>query len=281
MTRTATIIAPTGRPAPGTESFLDRLSMSEIRRFFATLEAVSHIRLPIELLAWLRGDVQSFLSHEALIIVWGDFSRGLIHYEILSANGTHVARPDERAVLPLLQGLFERWIGNRRKPFHMTITSSLFGWQSLRSLHRACAGDSEADSALVHGIKDERRRHDCLYVLLGGRSLQSPQALEAISLLLPYLDTAQRQVTHLASAQLQGEKPQADASNDGGPATLSPRELEIMEWVSKGKTNPEIGMILDISMFTVKNHLKRIFKKLDVLNRAQAVAKYKALILAI
>jgi DNA-binding CsgD family transcriptional regulator len=46
-----------------------------------------------------------------------------------------------------------------------------------------------------------------------------------------------------------------------------------MEWVGKGKTNSEIGMILNISPFTVKNHLQRIFKKLDVMNRAQAVAQ--------
>jgi DNA-binding CsgD family transcriptional regulator len=43
--------------------------------------------------------------------------------------------------------------------------------------------------------------------------------------------------------------------------------------VRNGKTNFEIGMILDISAFTVKNHLQRIFRKLDVVNRAQAVAK--------
>ena len=46
-----------------------------------------------------------------------------------------------------------------------------------------------------------------------------------------------------------------------------------MRWVALGKTNPEIGMILDISEFTVKNHMKSIFTKLDVTNRAQAVAK--------
>lgn len=52
---------------------------------------------------------------------------------------------------------------------------------------------------------------------------------------------------------------------------LSARELEIMKWVRMGKTNSEIAMILDLSTFTVKNHMRRIYRKLDVLNRAQAV----------
>jgi DNA-binding CsgD family transcriptional regulator len=58
---------------------------------------------------------------------------------------------------------------------------------------------------------------------------------------------------------------------------LSVREDEVMQWVALGKTNPEIGKIMEISEFTVKNHLQRVFKKLDVTNRAQAVGKYKAL----
>ena len=53
---------------------------------------------------------------------------------------------------------------------------------------------------------------------------------------------------------------------------LSERERQIMVWVAMGKTNPEIGCILHISEFTVKNHMKSIFSKLDVTNRAQAVA---------
>lgn len=60
---------------------------------------------------------------------------------------------------------------------------------------------------------------------------------------------------------------------------LSERERQIMAWVAQGKTNPEIGCILRISEFTVKNHLKSIFSKLDVTNRAQAVARMSRLAL--
>ncbi len=54
---------------------------------------------------------------------------------------------------------------------------------------------------------------------------------------------------------------------------LSAREAEILRWIALGKTNPEIGSILNISAFTVKNHVQRILKKLDVTNRTQAVGK--------
>lgn len=58
---------------------------------------------------------------------------------------------------------------------------------------------------------------------------------------------------------------------------LSEREQEIMHWVGHGKTNVEIGMILGISQFTVKNHLQRIFRKIDVRNRAQAISRILAM----
>ena len=55
---------------------------------------------------------------------------------------------------------------------------------------------------------------------------------------------------------------------------LSERELQIIRWVRAGKTNQEIGAILFISQNTVKSHLKRIFNKLNVTTRAQAVGKF-------
>lgn len=53
--------------------------------------------------------------------------------------------------------------------------------------------------------------------------------------------------------------------------SLSDREIEILYWVKEGKSNQEIGDILKISESTVKSHLKNLYKKLDVCNRAQAI----------
>jgi DNA-binding CsgD family transcriptional regulator len=50
------------------------------------------------------------------------------------------------------------------------------------------------------------------------------------------------------------------------------RELEVIHWIKSGKTNQEIGVILAISQNTVKSHVKRVFQKLNVTKRAQAIA---------
>ncbi len=52
---------------------------------------------------------------------------------------------------------------------------------------------------------------------------------------------------------------------------LSPREKEILYNIGLGKSNREIGEHLFISESTVKNHIRNIFKKLNVHNRTQAI----------
>lgn len=52
---------------------------------------------------------------------------------------------------------------------------------------------------------------------------------------------------------------------------LSAREIEVLEWVARGKSNREIGRQLHISEATVKTHLIHIFGKLGVSGRTEAV----------
>jgi DNA-binding CsgD family transcriptional regulator len=54
--------------------------------------------------------------------------------------------------------------------------------------------------------------------------------------------------------------------------SLSPREREVLKWIGAGKSSWEAGMILRISERTVNFHLMNILRKLDVVNRPQAVA---------
>jgi DNA-binding NarL/FixJ family response regulator len=68
-----------------------------------------------------------------------------------------------------------------------------------------------------------------------------------------------KSLTHLSSAKLD---------------TLTPREMEVMELISKSMTNEEIADKLFISSKTVKTHLRNIFAKAGIRNRVEAALVY-------
>jgi DNA-binding NarL/FixJ family response regulator len=64
-------------------------------------------------------------------------------------------------------------------------------------------------------------------------------------------------------------------NGDKGPKALlalglTAREAEVLYWISEGKTNPEIAIILDSSINTVKKHANNLFAKLGVETRTAA-----------
>jgi DNA-binding NarL/FixJ family response regulator len=79
-------------------------------------------------------------------------------------------------------------------------------------------------------------------------------------------------------------RPAADAARDLEVATkavgaaddapnLTKREQEVLEWVSRGFTFAEIAEGLGLSHHTIGNHVRNIYRKLDVRDRAGAVGK--------
>jgi LuxR family quorum sensing-dependent transcriptional regulator len=54
---------------------------------------------------------------------------------------------------------------------------------------------------------------------------------------------------------------------------LTEREIEVLKWISIGKTSWEIGCVLNISERTVEYHLKAISQKMNVVSRTHAVAE--------
>lgn len=247
-------------------------SRDEQDRFLSVIQAALQVRRHYELFRWLQGDLQYFLPHEILLAAWGDLGKGLLFVDVASPlPGVRTEAAIDKDVTPLVRDLFQRWQDNgctalrvdAPRGFPLTTTDTDCALTRAFADMRAC---------IVHGIKDQRGQHDCLYMVFTGRSDQPAAAASYMEVLLPHIDTALRQVMHLPE-----QRPDETASDDDDYAEdfgLSERELEIMEWVRSGKTNYEIGMILQISAFTVKNHLQRVFRKLDVSNRAQAVAKF-------
>lgn len=54
--------------------------------------------------------------------------------------------------------------------------------------------------------------------------------------------------------------------------TLTPRELDVLRLVAKGRTNKELASAMFVSEETVKTHMKALFQKLGVHDRAEAVS---------
>ena len=57
--------------------------------------------------------------------------------------------------------------------------------------------------------------------------------------------------------------------------SISKRELEVLQLMAEGLSNKEIAEKLFVSLNTVKTHLSKVFEKLDVKRRTQAVEKAK------
>ncbi|CAI6060740.1 helix-turn-helix transcriptional regulator [Cohnella sp. JJ-181] len=77
----------------------------------------------------------------------------------------------------------------------------------------------------------------------------------------------------LREARLGLERAQGRAARSQLVEPLSPRELEVLELIARGLSNREIGERLFLALDTVKGHNRRIFEKLQVQRRTEAIAR--------
>ncbi len=61
---------------------------------------------------------------------------------------------------------------------------------------------------------------------------------------------------------------------DNPLAALTRRELEVLSNLAAGRTNKQIARDMDVSLNTVKFHVRNLFQKLGVNSRGQAIALY-------
>lgn len=251
-------------------SFDRDLTNEERKTLLELIHESLRVNSHFELFIWLQGRLQLLMPHDILIAAWGDFSLGLIYFDISSSvPGLRTSDFSKQDLAPMLKKLFSFWSHNQR-PLTINNTNGLF--QALELDHDViCSPINDMRSVVIHGIKDTRGYNDSLYILMNPTSEISPSCY-IFEALLPYIDCALRRVEHLPDQIAETPTPNAADVQEEIDSVLTPRENEIMLWVKEGKTNGEIASILDISAFTVKNHLQRIFKKLNVLNRAQAVS---------
>ncbi len=74
-------------------------------------------------------------------------------------------------------------------------------------------------------------------------------------------------------ASSQKQKPATDAAEEI-KGQLSPREQAVLDGLAKGWTYKQLASELDISVDTIRTYIRRIYEKLHVQSRTEAVAKY-------
>jgi two-component system, NarL family, response regulator LiaR len=99
------------------------------------------------------------------------------------------------------------------------------------------------------------------YCIKGAKAEQLINAIAVVQDGATYLDP---QIAKLVIENLKSPTPKSSIDN------LSEREMEVLELIVEGKSNPQIAKILHLSPNTIKTHVRSIMNKLTVNDRVQA-----------
>jgi LuxR family maltose regulon positive regulatory protein len=110
-----------------------------------------------------------------------------------------------------------------------------------------------------------------------GRLLTTPATTQAMAAQMPpaFLDRLLEAFEQAGQAVL--PRSRRGTALPGLVVALSAREVEVLQLLAAGRSNPAIAEELVITLDTVKRHVTHILDKLDAANRTQAVARAREL----
>ncbi|HET7669937.1 MAG TPA: XrtB/PEP-CTERM-associated transcriptional regulator EpsA [Burkholderiales bacterium] len=236
----------------------------QIESIVLNLDASLRVHARAHFFSWTQGLLQSLIRHELLIC-----TLCLGKPPAFRADGFSMTTPEPNLFSDMFlrdtgvaPALLKAWEERRYQPVILDLsaqnTIGSGGFQ--RELERL-----GATQLLVHGIHDAEGRAISLFTFACRPGSASQRQSYLVQLLAPSL--------HAAWVRTQLTKREASGDKASGGSVLTVRELDILKWIYLGKSNFEIGAILKISPLTVKNHVQKILRKLNVVNRTQAIGK--------
>ncbi|MDR7091837.1 response regulator [Cellvibrio fibrivorans] len=129
------------------------------------------------------------------------------------------------------------------------------------------AGATADSIALTHTISQQLREW-ISHKPETGRQLPLQQVTQELSVEMLNLIDGKEYLLRLTNPH----KPADDTQSLKQQFSVTGREADVLLWIANGKTNREIGQILEMSPRTVNKHLEQIYKKLGVENRTSAAA---------
>jgi DNA-binding CsgD family transcriptional regulator len=202
--------------------------------------------------------------------------RGIFFFDQLPFTDSNLQKI-LKVALSLEHNPVARYLVERHAPVHEALVTSPKAWKTIcpRPDHwHVMAGPIIDRNQLVGVVACTREKS------MSAFDSQNLTDMSAICLHLSvWAATVRSQGVSVGTANLEGMgKPQhqpAKTDSPGGSKAdrLTPRELQIAELVALGRTNGEIGHQLWITENSVKQALKRMFRKLEVSSRAEMVAQ--------
>ncbi|HTS52045.1 MAG TPA: XrtB/PEP-CTERM-associated transcriptional regulator EpsA [Burkholderiales bacterium] len=239
-------------------------SRTELDMLLVNIEAAVKVETRPDFFFWVQGVFQGMVAHEALVCGMPDPNGQGLRFEWLGSYPIGPERFAEwcRTDGGLLHALVAAWEQGGRRALLLGATPPADAASALvaEGLRRLDLGD-----AVAHGLPGLKGTPTAFFAFFKLPAAASAREARMLELLLPYLYTGWLRSSLDQATQA---KPAS-----GLPEVLTTREVEVLNWVEKGKSNSEIAQILKISPLTVKNHMQKILRKLNVQNRAQAVAK--------
>lgn len=254
--------------ADGHPTFLETL---ELEALALNLDASLRVYTSHHFFCWTQGLLQNLIRHELLICALRRSESLSFHVDSFSTTApshefSKIRSGQNASLMPHLVKLWEQ---NHFRPVICQIGKDRLsaGSELARELNFIGAND-----IVLHGTYDTVGTPASLFVFVCRPGTISLKQAHLIELVTPSLHTAWIR-TKVSWPEGSGGTP----AHSSGRDLLTGRQKEILELVYLGKSNVEIGMILGLSSLTVKNHVQKILRRLDVQNRTQAVGKALAL----
>ena len=238
----------------------------QLESMVLNLDAALRVHTRPHFFSWTQGVLQSLVRHEVLVCGLRNGQPLAFRAEGYSTHSTNGALYGDAFVQDVgaASSLVRGWEENGFRPLvcDLALESPYAGGALARELQRV-----GATRLLAHGTHDPAGQTASLFVFASAPDSLRPRQDYFAELLIPALHVAWLR-TQLSRNE-SGPGPKAAAAAN----PLTAREKEILGWIYLGKSNYEIGAILKISPLTVKNHVQKILRKLDVVNRTQAIGK--------
>jgi DNA-binding CsgD family transcriptional regulator len=182
--------------------------------------------------------------------------------ELLAALTLQIARERPHEAIALIDGLLRN--GRERKPGQFSA--------DLRALRAVAELEVDRLDALANRTRRAPGQHDNSIVTIIDFLNRIMPAIELVA-----LNGSNPILSDQLASELLGAAHPGRGKSGGTVHHLSEREFQVLQLVSIGLSNQEVGIQLCISEGTVKKHLSNVLDKLDAGNRTQAVARARAL----